>query len=130
MRYLACMLVIIVFQLVSPFVAADRDEKPEDVCASYFAAWKAKNWKKMAALTTKTWRSSEKDPVGFFKDVYGFRSLSSAKITHVNRRGQITVDVTVKVIYKGFRCVEEHVVTARMIRESAPFKPSPKGKWG
>ena len=98
------------------------------VFAEYLDAWGMQDWNKMYGLTQLTWRS-EKDLEELQAD-YDFKGLETAKITSRSVVSETTVDFTADVSYKFGSEIKTEVMKARVICESAPYKPDPNGTWG
>jgi hypothetical protein len=104
---------------------------PERVLADYVWAWKNKRWSTMAKYATKTWLSKEKDPKGLLQAWYGFKTLKGFEIVNVETVSSTMTDVTFIVQYE-FRTniISKKKITARVIKESAPYTMSESGRWG
>lgn len=105
---------------------------PERALAEYLNCWKQEDWDRMIEFTQKTWRSGEEDPAELLKDWYDFKHLVGAEITKKTVVSDTCADVEAKVYYCAFSATvaTEKKITARVIRESAPYTPSSTGDWG
>ena len=115
----------------------------ERAFAEFLVAWKQKDWGIMADVSQKTWKSSEDDAADSVKNIFDIKDLLEAKIikasdvSDLTPDGQNAKDITAKIRYSvgseagvmGFQMHTE-TVTARVIRESAPYKPDSNGEWG
>jgi hypothetical protein len=84
----------------------------------------------MVKFSQKTWRSGEPNPAEKLEDWYGFKDLLGAKITKRTPVSNVTVDITATIYYSFGSEIETKIITGRVIREVAPYKPSPNGEWG
>lgn len=103
----------------------------ERAVAEYVLAWKNQDWSRMAELAQKTWLSDEPDPTGVLEAWYDFNILLGFEMIGVVAVSDVTSDVTFVVRYEAFTNeVETKQITARVIKETAPFTPSEEGDWG
>ncbi|HUV75789.1 MAG TPA: hypothetical protein VMW00_03940 [Dehalococcoidales bacterium] len=101
----------------------------ERAFAGYLTAWKNKDWNGMAEFTQMTWRSENENPAQMLENAYGFKDLLGAEIIKKSEVSDVMVDITATIYYRIAK-VEKKSITARVIRETAPNKPDPEGKWG
>lgn len=103
----------------------------ERVLADYVLAWRGQDWARMAEFAQKTWLSEEPDPVGILAAWYDFKTLLGFEVTSVSPVSAVTRDVTFVVRYEAFtNQVETKRITARVVKETAPYTPSEEGDWG
>ncbi len=115
----------------------------ERAFAEFLVAWKKKDWNSMADVSQKTWKSSVNNAADGIKDIFDIKDLLEAKIIKTNDvsdmtpDGQNAKDVTAQIRYSvgseagvmGFQ-MHTATVTARVVRESAPYKLDSNGEWG
>ncbi len=105
-------------------------DSPERAFAEFLISWQEKDWDRMAKFTQKTWSSKEKNPAEMLDAWYGFKDLLGAEITKKSSVSDVTMDITATIYYAVGSKIETKMITARVIREVAPYTPSPKGAWG
>lgn len=104
---------------------------PERVLAEYILAWKNQNWNEMVNFSQKTWKDKESDPTGLLEAWYDFKTLKGFEIKNVKKISDVTSDITFIVNYEAFtNQISKKQITARIIKETAPYTPSVDGKWG
>lgn len=115
-----------------PMVRADDYSigSPERALSEFLLSWKNKDWTRMVKYTQITWRSNEKNPKEVLDAWFGFKDLIGAKITHKSEGNNVTVDIAAEIYYTIGANVETKKITARIIREKEPYKPSADGDWG
>ncbi len=101
----------------------------ERAFAEFLTAWKDKDWDRMAEFSQITWRSAQNNPAEMLNSAYGFKDLLGAEIIKKSDVSDVMVDITATIYYRIAQ-VEKKSITARVIRETAPNKPSSEGKWG
>ena len=120
----------------------DRDSS-EHAFAEFLVSWKKKDWDGMVLVSQKTELSRESDPADSIKNIFDIKDLLEAKITKTSDVTDLTPDglnakdVTAEIRYSvgteagvmGFQ-MHTATITARVVRESAPYKPDSKGEWG
>jgi len=103
----------------------------ERALAEYILAWKNQDWDRMASCTQKTWSSKEKDPAGVLEAWYSFKTLKGFEVTNLKKVSDVTSDITFIVEYEAItNQISKKQITARVIKETAPYTPSEKGQWG
>ena len=103
----------------------------ERTLAEYVLAWKNQDWSGMADLATKTWLSNESDPAASLAAAYDFKTLLGFEVTSLDAVSDVTADVTFIVQYEAITNeISKKQITARVIKETAPFEPSALGDWG
>lgn len=103
----------------------------ERTLAEYVLAWKDQDWSGMADLATKTWLSNESDPAASLAAAYDFKTLLGFEVTSLDAVSDVTSDVTFVVQYEAITNeVAKKQITAKVIKESAPFTTSAQGEWG
>ena len=103
----------------------------EYTLAEYVSAWKNQNWKKMVNFSQKTWVSNDPNPAGTLKAWYDFKTLKGFKIDKIERTSEVVNDITFTVWYEAItNQIDKKQITARVIKEIAPYTPSTQGKWG
>ena len=117
-----------VFQQPSDFPAGSA----EQTLANWVAAWRDQDWQRMADLSQLTWVDAEPDPVGILDAWYGFKTpLKGFEVKEIDRISEVASDVTFVVHYEAFaNQIDKKEITAKVIRETAPYNPSPQGEWG
>ena len=84
----------------------------------------------MLAYTQLTWADRD-DPAGTLAAFYDFKTLKGFEIIRTEPVSDIMTDVTLVVKYEAItNQVDTKEITARVIKEIAPFDPSPQGQWG
>ena len=117
----------LVFQPASDFPVGSV----EQTLANWVAAWRDQDWQKMVNLSQLTWVDGEADPAGILAASYDFKTLRSFEVTRIEVISEVMVDVTFVVAYEAFTDdVVRRAITARVIREVAPYEPSTQGQWG
>lgn len=102
-------------------------DTPAGAVERFLRAWHSQDWSAMAAATQTTWRSGETNAAGWLANAYGSERLVEWQVEGTKRKGQATVDVTVRCrtdVSAWFR------LRARVIRESGAYRPDPHGRWG
>ena len=84
----------------------------------------------MSAVAQKTWLSEESDPITTLDAWFGFRDLLGAKITGKEIISNVMVNVKATIYYRVGSSISKTTVTARIVRELAPYVPDPNGEWG
>ncbi len=103
----------------------------ERTLAEYVLAWKDQDWFGMADLATKTWLSNESDPAASLAAAYDFKTLLGFEVTSLDAVSDVTSDVTFVVQYEAITNEIATVqITAKVIKESAPFTTNAQGEWG
>ncbi len=103
----------------------------ERTLAEYVLAWKNQDWSGMADLAQKTWLSDESDPTASLEAAYGFKTLLGFEVTSLDAASDVTGEVTFVVQYEAITNEIATVqITAKVIKESAPFTTSAQGEWG
>ncbi|MHC1583295.1 MAG: hypothetical protein ACXQTM_01465 [Methanosarcinales archaeon] len=115
-----------------PMVSADSysANSPERAFAEFLISWQKKDWDRMVEATEITWRSGEKNPAEMLEAWYGFKDLLGAEITKQSINSDVSADITATVYYRFGSKIEKKAITARVIREVAPYTPSSNGEWG
>lgn len=102
----------------------------ERTLAEYVLAWKNQEWGRMASFTQKTWFSNETEPTGLLEAWYSFKTLKGFEVTNVKKVSDVTSDITFMVHYEAItNQISKKQITARVIKETAPYTPSEKGQW-
>ena len=101
-----------------------KADSPEWVMAKFFDCWKRRAWKQMADYIQLSWLDAMPDPSKMLKSHFNVKLLDVNFIQVNARTGVVTeflieLDVSEKAVHK-----------IRLICETAPMRPSPKGKWG
>jgi hypothetical protein len=116
-----------VFQEPSEF----PPDSPERALAEYVAAWRDEDWARMVSYAQKTWVDAESDPAATLEAMYDFRALKGFEVKEITRISEVTSDITFAVSYEAIpNQIDRKEITARVIRETAPYNPSPQGAWG
>ena len=102
---------------------------PEKVLSEFLLSWKSKNWTRMVKYTQITWRNNERKPEEVLDAWFDFKDLIGAKIIHKSVVSNVVVDITVEIYYTISADVETKKITARIIRETEPYKTSVKRKY-
>ena len=116
-----------------PMVNPDSypEGSPERAFAEFLSSWQKKDWNRMVKFTQKTWRNERKgNPAEMLEAWYGLRDLLGAEIIKARRISDVTRDITATLHYAIGSKVKTSTITARVIKETAPYSPSPKGEWG
>ena len=96
------------------------------VIGKFLTNWKKKNWVKMAKYTQLTWRSNHWNNVKWLEGWFWKKDLRKWTITDIKIVGDACRDVYIEIDYgKGIKEIK-----ARVICETAPYKPSIEGNWG
>ncbi|MCX6645817.1 MAG: DUF4340 domain-containing protein [bacterium] len=103
----------------------------EYALVQYMIAWRDQNWNQMSQYVELTWKDSENDPVGMLEAWHDFKILKGFQIESVTRTSSVANDITYIIEYEfGTNNVVKKRVTARVIRESAPYTTNENGRWG
>lgn len=113
-----------------PNVNAYSLTSPERAFVEFLISWQKKDWNRMTKFTQLTWRDTETKPSETLEAWYGFKDLLGAKIVSKNAETNVVVDITATVYYAVGSEIMTKTITARVIRESAAYSPSPTGQWG
>jgi hypothetical protein len=115
-----------------PMVKADSYliGSAERAFAEFMISWQKKDWGKMMKFTQKTWKSSQTNPPEMLEAWYSYRDLLGVKINNKISVSNVTEDITATIYYTFGSEIKTKIITARIIREVAPFKPSTNGEWG
>lgn len=119
---------VVPYPMVSP--ASYPRDSPERAVAEYLEAWQKADWNRMATFTSKTWQDGQSDAAGLLEAQYGFKDLLGATIEGNTPQSDLMVDIGVTVYYALGSEIRTRTLTARVIRESAPYTPSTSGDWG
>jgi hypothetical protein len=115
------------FQLPSEF----SEGSAERALAEYVSAWKNQDWSEMVKWSQMTWADGEPDPAGVLEAWYDFKTLKGFEIKDVEVVSEVTTDITFVVHYEAIpNQISKKQIAARVIRETAPYEPSPQGEWG
>jgi len=115
------------FQQLSEFSQGSA----EHTLAEYILAWKNQDWNKMVSLSQKTWVSNEPNPASTLKAWYDFKTLKGFEIKNTKTISDTTKDITFIVYYEAVtNQIDKKQITARVIKETAPYTPSVQGQWG
>lgn len=101
---------------------------PSSVMQDWIAAWKAKKFRRMVALSQVSWRSRTSDAAGLLDAQYGFKDVLSYRFVRC-ASNSVTARVTYRVRYRTFK-VSDVLITGNVIREDASGHPSATGRWG
>lgn len=102
----------------------------ERAFAEWLTAWKDRDFNRMAAFSQKTWLDGEDNPAETLEAQYGFKELLGAEFTNIVRTTEVANDIAATIHYSFGSDVQKKQITARVIREAAPYEPSPAGDWG
>ncbi len=103
----------------------------ERALAEYITAWKNQNWQRMVKFSQKTWVSAESDPARTLKGCYDFKTLKGFEVKGTKTISDAAKDITFVVYYEAItNQIDKKQITARVIKETAPYKPSSQGQWG
>jgi len=115
------------FQQPSEFLEGSA----ERALAEYVFGWKNQVWPQMVKWSQKTWIDGEPDPAGVLEAWYDFKTLKGFEIRDVEIVSEVTTDITFVVHYEAIpNEISKKQITARVIREAAPYEPSLQGEWG
>ncbi len=115
-----------------PIINADSypANSPEKALLELLSSWKQGNWNIMTKFTQKSWNETQKNPAEMLEGLFGFKQLLGAKIVSKNIISDTAVDIIATIYYAIGSDIAEKNITAKIIRESAPFTPSSNGDWG
>ena len=115
-----------------PMVSANSYpvDSPERAFVEFLISWQKKDWNRMARFTQKTWSAGEKNPIKILEAWYGFKVLLGAEITKKNTISDVAVNITAIIYYAIGSQIKTKTISANVIREIAPYEPSPRGEWG
>ncbi len=111
-------------------VNSSSEGTAERVFAEWLIAWKDRDFDRMATFSQKTWLDVHDNPAELLEAQYGFKELLGAEFTNIVRTTEVANEITTMIYYSLGSDVQEKQVTARVIREAAPYEPSPAGDWG
>lgn len=103
---------------------------PERAMMEFLYSWQKQDWNSMANYAQKTWRSGQENPADMLEAWFGFKDLMGAEITGKTVTSNVAVDFSVTIRYGFGSQVKSKSITARVIREDAPYSTSPYGEWG
>jgi hypothetical protein len=101
---------------------------PAGVVSQWVAAWKAKNFGRMVALSEVSWRLRTSGAVGTLRAQYGFKDVLAYSFVRCTANN-VSARVTFRVKYRTFK-VERVQITAMVLREDSRGNLSPSGRWG
>ncbi len=106
-------------------------EKPVEKLTEFLTAWKDKNFQGMFNACQETWKfNHEKDGIQWIDTWYGIKNLISWNIIDSKISGVVR-DIKIEISYKDFAFKGKYkTITARLVCETAPFKPDINGDWG
>lgn len=109
-----------------------QKDSAESTLAEYVKAWKDQDWDKMTNYVQLTWKDGKNDPAGELEAWYGYKiPLKGFEITDVTKVSDVTSDITFTVQYEAITDqISKKQITARIIKETAPYTPSEQGQWG
>lgn len=111
--------------------ASFERNSPEYAVALFAEAWRRRDWQAMVRATQITWAETENSPERTLRDWYGIKTLLGFEVVRATRNSPVSVDVTFRVWYEAItNQVEEHHITGRVLRESAPHRLDATGTWG
>lgn len=97
-----------------------------EALSKFLKAWKLRNYKDMAKLTTHTWRrTKEGDGSNELEGLFPFK-MPNYRITHVSMNNPNIASFKVRVLQQG----KEYTLFFVTVCEIAPHLPSPAGDWG
>jgi hypothetical protein len=99
------------------------------VVAGWVAAWRAKNFKGMAALSEISWRRRTPGAASVLRDQYGFKDVVGFRVMRTRKLSTVAARVTFRVDYRTFKLYRV-LITAMVVREDRGGNPSPVGSWG
>lgn len=105
-------------------------DSPERALAEFLVSWQRKDWNRMIRFTQKTWCSVQKNPAETLNAWYGFKDLLGAEIKDKSIVSNVFVDIKATFYYAIGSEVQKKTITATLVREVAPYTPSPQGVWG
>lgn len=95
----------------------------EDTIVEFLEGWKGNRFHKMYGLCQITWKSNnDVKNLMYLLD----KKLDSFEVTKINEINDCMHDVSITVRIKRI----EKQITARLLKEKAPFKPDVNGVWG
>lgn len=103
----------------------------EYTLSEYALAWKDQDWDRMTKYTQKTWLEGQDDPADMLSAWYDFKTLKGFEVINSKKVSDVIVDVTFNVQYEAMtNQISNKEITARIIKETGPYKPSINGSWG
>ena len=102
---------------------------PAQVVSDWVGAWKAKNFKRMVALSQISWRLRTPNGIQTLRDMYGFKDVVSYRVLTCRANPMFGLDITFRVKYR-FIGLKQVQIDARVIQEDASGYPSASGHWG
>jgi hypothetical protein len=115
-----------------PIINADSYpvNSPEKALLEFLSSWKQKDWNMMKKFTQKSWIETQKNSAEMLEGLFGFKQLLGAKIVSKDIISDVAVDIIATIYYSIGSDIAEKNITAKIIRENAPFTPSSSGDWG
>ncbi len=101
-----------------------KPNSPEWVMANFFDCWKRRAWVQMADYIQLSWLNAMPASIKMLKSHFNVKLLD-ANLIQVNARTGVVTEFLIEVDVP-----KKAVIKVRLICETAPMRPSPKGKWG
>lgn len=105
---------------------------PERTLADFLASWQKKDYSHMATTCQSTWLAGKQNPSDELKGMFDTFDLLGAKINGRNSENPsgCSVQISATIKWAAGSDVRTHPLHVMVIRESGPYSPNPKGKWG
>ena len=107
---------------------------PASVLRSWVGAWKAKDFRRMVALSQVSWRKHQSQPVETLSSFYGFKDVLNYRYLRCEASNifgpNVFARVTFRLRYRALGRVKSVLITANVIREDRRGYPSATGQWG
>jgi len=103
-------------------------EDIKETIEKFMSAWKNGEYKELHQLCTKTYKvgNTSKQLEAILN-----QNITSFKVGKAEKSTDVVYDVEISVRTKGMRKkAKSKTITARLVKESKPFRPSETGEWG
>lgn len=98
--------------------------EPRELAKKFIKLIQSKQWEAAYLLCTKTWKSNhDKKWLDNWFVNYDIRFIGILKVNYLS---PVMADVVVKIKKSG----KPALLTARVIKEKAPYEPGENGEWG
>jgi len=109
----------------------------KQILIKYLSAWKKKDFNLMYEYCQKTWQYNNAiKGKKWLKDIFEQWQIKNYEITKENKISEVMIDFEIQIhskfLLKGTKKTlnKKQIITTRLIKELAPYKPDEKGGWG
>lgn len=108
-----------------------NEDTPERAVAGWIESWERQKWGAMVNYIQITWLSKQRNPQNGIRGLFFAKKLKEAHIIESEKVCGFIFDIKVRLRYTISHKSRVVEVNARVLRETAPYKPSvTEGKWG